>query len=107
DLLRFLQNERSKNLKKLEKLEETLQEAKDADRYRIQGELLTASMHLFQKGDQSVDVINYYDEEQKKIAIPLDPLLSPSENAQKAFKKYAKMKNSRTFASEQMDNTRA
>lgn len=106
DLLRFLQNERAKNSKKLEKLEETLEEAKEADRYRIQGELLTASMHLFQKGDKSVEVINYYDEEQKKMVIELDPLLTPSENAQKAFKRYTKIKNSRTVVSEQIESTK-
>ncbi|WP_010269816.1 Rqc2 family fibronectin-binding protein [Paenibacillus senegalensis] len=107
DLLRFLQNEKAKNIKKLEKLEETLEDAKDADRYRIQGELLTASMHLFQKGDTSVEVIDYYDENQRKIVIELDPLLTPSENAQKAFKRYTKIKNSRTVVSEQIESTRA
>lgn len=106
DLLRFLQNEKSKNIKKLDKLKETLEDAKDADRFRILGELLTASMHAFRKGDKEVEVINYYDENQAMVKVQLDPLLSPSENSQRYFKKYTKAKNSLIAVQEQMDNAR-
>lgn len=102
DLLRLLSNERSKNVKKLEKLEETLKEARNADKFRILGELLTASMHLINKGERQIEVINYYDEEQRPITIELDPLLTASENAQRYFKKYTKSKNSLIAVEEQM-----
>ncbi|TDF98319.1 Rqc2 family fibronectin-binding protein [Paenibacillus piri] len=105
DLLRFLQNERSKNVKKLEKLQETLEEGRDADKFRIIGELLTASMHQIQKGDPQIEVINYYDEEQRPVVIVLDPLLTPSENAQRYFKKYTKSKNSLVVVKEQLEQT--
>jgi predicted ribosome quality control (RQC) complex YloA/Tae2 family protein len=103
DLLKLLTNERSKNVKKLEKLEETLEEAKHADKFRVLGELLTASMHLIEKGMKDIEVVNYYDEEQRPIRIELDPLLSPSENAQRYFKKYTKSKNSLIAVKEQME----
>lgn len=106
DLLKFLQNERNKNVKKLEKLGETLEEAKNADRFRIQGELLTAHLHLVRKGDKSVQVVNYYDEDQAEVTIPLDPLLAPAENAQRLYRRYTKMKNSLTVVSEQMEGAR-
>ncbi|MCM3698391.1 NFACT family protein [Paenibacillus macerans] len=102
DLLRFLQNERNKNIKKLANLEKDLNEAEDAERYRIWGELLLPSLHAIRKGDRSVELVNYYDEEQKTETIPLDPLLSPSENAQRYFKKYNKFKNSLAVIHEQM-----
>ncbi len=35
---------------------------------------------------------NYYDEEGKELFVALDKTLSPSQNAQKYFKKYAKLK---------------
>jgi predicted ribosome quality control (RQC) complex YloA/Tae2 family protein len=105
DLLRFLQNERNKNVKKLDKLQETLDEAKDADKFRILGDLLTASMHQIQKGETQIDVINYYDEEQRMISISLDPLLTPSENAQRYFKKYTKSKNSLIMVKSQLEQT--
>ncbi|RKN86640.1 Rqc2 family fibronectin-binding protein [Paenibacillus ginsengarvi] len=106
DMIRFLQNERNKNAKKLEKLDETIEEAKGADEYRILGELLTASLHTIRKGDKSIEVINYYDEEQKPLRIELDPLLSPSENAQRYFKKYTKLRNSLEAVNEQIESAR-
>lgn len=105
DLIRFLQNEWSKNTKKLDKLQETLEEAAHADKYRIRGELLTAYMHQIQKGDSEVKVINYYDEAQAELTITLDPLLTPSENAQRLFKRYTKSKNSVMIVNEQIQAT--
>jgi predicted ribosome quality control (RQC) complex YloA/Tae2 family protein len=102
DLLRFLQNERNKNVKKLTKLQQDLLEADDAERYRIAGELLFASLHSINKGDKQVELVNYYEESQPIEKIQLDPLLTPSENAQKYFKKYNKFKNSLAVIEEQM-----
>lgn len=105
DLLRFLQNERAKNLKKLDNLNKDLEEAGDADRYRIFGELLFASLHQIQKGDREAKLINFYDEDQASVIIPLDPLLTPSDNAQRYFKKYNKYKNSLSVIDEQLRKT--
>ncbi|WP_308634496.1 Rqc2 family fibronectin-binding protein [Paenibacillus silvisoli] len=106
DLVRFIQNERNKNEKKLEKLQETLNEASGADRFRILGELLTTNLHAVNRGDAFVETIDYYDEEQPVIRIQLDPQLTPSQNAQRYFKKYTKFRNSLTIVAEQMDRTR-
>lgn len=106
DLLRFLQNERNKNIKKLTNLEKDLAEAEDAERYRIWGELLLPALHTIHKGDRSAELVNYYDEDQKTAIVPLDPLLTPSENAQRYFKKYNKFKNSLAVIDEQMGKTR-
>ncbi|SEM76165.1 NFACT family protein [Paenibacillus sp. OV219] len=105
DLIKFLQNERNKNVKKQGKLAETLQEAKDADKFRSLGELLTMSLHTIQRGDDFVETIDYYDEEQPIIKIALDPLLTPSQNAQRYFKRYTKYRNSLTVVAEQMERT--
>lgn len=103
DLIRFLQNERNKNVKKLTNLEKDLEEADDAEWYRICGELLLASLHIIKKGDKEIELVNYYDEAQQLEKIQLDPLLSPSDNAQKYFKKYNKFKNSLSVIEEQMN----
>ncbi|ASA21038.1 Rqc2 family fibronectin-binding protein [Paenibacillus donghaensis] len=105
DLIRFLGNERSKNIKKLTNLKKDLDEAQDAERYRIWGELLFASLHAVSKGDKSASLVNYYDENQAEIVIPLDPLLSPSDNAQRYFKRYNKYKNSLRVIDEQLTRT--
>lgn len=105
DLIRFLHNEKNKNEKKLEKLQETIEEAKDADKFRILGELVTTYMHSINKGDSQTEVVNYYDENQANVTISLDPQLSPSENAQRYFRKYTKQKNSLSIVEEQMELT--
>jgi len=107
DLSRVLQNEIGKNRKKIGKLEETIVEAKDADRYRKLGELLTASIYAIRKGDTSAEVVDFYDEEQRTVTIPLDPQLSPAENAQRQFRKYTKSKNSLAHAEQQLQEAQA
>ncbi|CAM3358649.1 NFACT RNA binding domain-containing protein [Paenibacillus lupini] len=102
DLIRFVQNEKAKNEKKIEKLQETVDEAQDADKYRVLGELLTAYMHQINRGDKSVELINFYDEEQAIVKIDLDVQLTPSDNAQRYFRKYTKQKNSIAVVEEQM-----
>lgn len=103
DLIRFVQNEKAKNATKIKKLENTLEEAKDAEKYRVIGELLTAYMHQMNRGDTSITLVNFYDENQAEITIELDPQLSPSDNAQRYFRRYTKHKNSLAVVAEQME----
>ncbi|MFD0771032.1 NFACT family protein [Bacillus sp. CGMCC 1.60114] len=105
DLERFMQNEKAKNEKKLIKLKKTLEDAGKADKYQLFGELLTANMYAVKKGDTEVEVINYYDENSGTVKITLDPLRTPSENAQRYFQKYQKAKNSVAIVEEQIEKT--
>lgn len=103
DLIRFVQNEKAKNVAKIKKLEETLAVARDAEKYRVLGELLTAYMHQINRGDTSVTLVNFYDENAAEVTIELDPQLNPSENAQRYFRRYTKHRNSLTVVGEQMN----
>ncbi|WP_242219578.1 NFACT family protein [Bacillus cereus group sp. BfR-BA-01380] len=105
DLERFMQNEKAKNEKKLIKLQKTLEDAGKADKYQLFGELLTANMYAMKKGDKEIEVINYYDENSGTVKITLDPLRTPSENAQRYFQKYQKAKNSVAIVEEQIKKT--
>ncbi|GIQ67678.1 fibronectin/fibrinogen-binding protein [Xylanibacillus composti] len=107
DLERFLLNEIAKNAKKIDKLKEAAADAEQAERYRIMGELITANLYQMERGMEHMDVINYYDEQQAPITIPLDPQLTPSENAQRYFKRYTKAKNGRIAAREQLESASA
>ncbi|PLR97342.1 Rqc2 family fibronectin-binding protein [Bacillus sp. T33-2] len=104
DLERFISNEKEKNEKKIKKLQSTLKEAKNAEQFQLYGELLTANLYAAQKGMKEIEVLNYYDEDEGTITIPLDPMKSPSENAQKYFTKYQKAKNALTIVQEQIEN---
>jgi predicted ribosome quality control (RQC) complex YloA/Tae2 family protein len=102
DLERFIHNEMEKNAKKIEKLKQTLEIASKADQFQLYGELLTANMYSLQKGMQEIEVVNYYDENEATVTIQLDPLKTPSENAQRYFSKYQKAKNSIAIVEEQI-----
>jgi len=106
DLTRLLANEIAKNEKKIRKLEETIREAEEAENFRKIGELLTAQMHLIKRGDSAAEIIDFYDENQPLITVPLDPQLSPAENAQHYFRKYNKLKTGKAMAEEQMESAR-
>ncbi|MCP3026180.1 NFACT family protein [Halobacillus sp. A5] len=95
DLYRFLKNERDKNKRKLKKHETTLKKSEAADDYQKMGELLTAHMHLVKSGDAAVTVVDYYDPDQSELTIELNPVKSPSENAQNYFQTYQKLKKSK------------
>jgi predicted ribosome quality control (RQC) complex YloA/Tae2 family protein len=102
DLEKLLANERNKNRKKIKKLEKTLTDAEKAQKFQLHGELVTAHMHEIKRGDKTAEVINYYDENQRTVTIPLDSQKTPSENAQHYFKKYNKAKNSVAFVKKQI-----
>lgn len=82
--------------RRIARLTEDLANAEQAEDYRIKGELLTGNLHRIQRGSASIETQNYYAPGLNKIEIALDPKLSPSENAQGYFKKYAKAKRGRS-----------
>lgn len=107
DLLRFLKNERDKNIRKLKKHEQTLKKASKKDEYQKKGELLTAHLHLVSPGDASVEVIDYYDPDQNTMTIELDPQKSPSQNAQFYYKQYQKLKKSEEIVQIEIEKTKS
>lgn len=103
DLERFIMNEKEKNEKKINKLHSTLSDAKNADKYQLFGELITANIYSLQKGMKEAELLNYYSENGENITVTLDPRLTPSENAQKYFTKYQKAKKSIDIVKEQIN----
>ena len=103
DIERFITNEIEKNAKKIGKLERTLKETERGEQYQLFGELLTANLYQMKKGMKEIEVINYYDEDQGTVVIPLNPLKNPSDNAQKYFSKYQKSKNAVVVVQEQIE----
>ena len=59
---------------------------------KLKGELLTANIYAVKRGSSGFEAVNYYDENGGTIKIELDKSLSPADNAQKYYKKYAKLK---------------
>ncbi|EMC54477.1 Rqc2 family fibronectin-binding protein [Streptococcus mutans] len=90
DLIHRIQNELEKNKKKLKKQEQELQDTDKAEEFRQKGELLTTYLNQVPNNQDSVELNNYYTGQ--KVTIPLNKALTPSQNAQRYFKKYQKLK---------------
>ena len=89
--------------KKLALQEEELLNAEKMEDYRIMGELLTAQLHLVPRGVDKVQLNNYYDGQM--LEVPLDVRLTPSQNAQRYFKRYQKARAAVRLAAEQKEKT--
>ena len=67
-----------------------IKDTEKRDKYKIYGELLNAYGYSVPAGAKSCELDNYYTGQ--KITVPLDPTLTPQQNAQKYFDRYARMK---------------
>jgi predicted ribosome quality control (RQC) complex YloA/Tae2 family protein len=67
-----------------------IRDTEKREKFKIYGELLNAYGYSVPAGADSCEVLNYYTGE--NIRIPLDPTLTPQQNAQKYFDRYARMK---------------
>lgn len=90
DLRRIVQTALERNVKKYDLQVKQLKDTEKKDKYRIYGELLNTYGYDARPGDRSLNALNYYTGEM--LTIPLDPLLSASENAKHYFDKYGKLK---------------
>lgn len=97
--------EKGKN--KLSNLQSDLLFADNAEDYKIKGDLILANLYQIEKGMNSVTVDNYYVTPNEKIELKLDIRLTPSENAQKFFKKYNKLKTAQIEVVKQIEETTA
>jgi predicted ribosome quality control (RQC) complex YloA/Tae2 family protein len=103
-LIKSINTKIARNKKKVEKQRTELLNAESRDKYRIYGDLILANLHK-RPEDNKLTVANYYDPDQKEITIPLDPKLSLSQNSQKYFKRYNKLKNAAEELEKLIDST--
>ncbi|MER0122302.1 NFACT family protein [Streptococcus sp. ZJ93] len=90
ELIKRVASELDKNRKKLGKQEQELLDTETAEFFRQKGELLTTYLHQVPNDQASVTLDNYYTNE--PLEIELDLALTPTQNAQRYFKKYQKLK---------------
>ena len=105
DLLRAASTARDRLRRKLALQEKEYAATQDRDKLRIQGDLITANLYRMERGQTRLECENYY-EAGAPTSIPLDPLLTPQQNAAKYYKRYAKAKTAEKYLREQMDLAR-
>ena len=105
ELIRRVENELQKNRQKLKKQEKELQATENAEEFRQKGELLTTFLHQVPNDQDQVVLDNYYTNQ--PITIALDKALTPSQNAQKYFKRYQKLKEAVKYLTELIEETKS
>lgn len=105
DLRRIVQTALERNRKKYSLQQKQLKDTEKKEKYRIYGELIHTYGYGVEEGAKSFTAMNYYTNEE--LLIPLDPTLSPGENAQKYFDRYNKMKRTEEALTEQLTETKS
>ncbi len=102
DLLRLISSAIQRTEKKLAIQRESLLDSERGEEYKKNGDLITANLYRLERGMTSFVTVDYYDDSCPEIEIPLDPMRSPSQNAQRMYKLYNKCKTAREVLTEQI-----
>ena len=102
DLIRTATTARDRVRRKLALQEKDYAATQERDSLRLSGDLITANLYRMERGERKLVCQNYYDEDLAEVTIPLDPLLTPQQNAAKYFKRYTKARTAERYLTEQM-----
>lgn len=100
DLRKIVQTALERNVRKYDLQLKQMSDCDKKDKYRTYGELLNTYGYSAGEGDKSITVNDYNTG--KDITIPLDPTLTPNQNAKKYFDRYTKLKRTQEALEEQM-----
>ncbi len=81
-------------------------DALSADQNKLMGELILANAYKIKSGAESVVLENYYDD-YKPVTVLLDKNLSPTQNAERYYKKYNKQKRTLNALAPQKEQAQA
>ena len=103
DLRHIVQTALERNRKKYELQSRQLKDTENRDLYKVYGELINAYGYQLPEGSKELTALNYYTGEE--LTIPLDPVKTPQENAQKYFARYNKQKRTYEALTELISET--
>ncbi|MCH5252119.1 MAG: NFACT family protein [Lachnospiraceae bacterium] len=89
--------------KKMDLQKKQLKDTEKREKFKVYGELLNTYGYQLTPEDEKLTCVNFYDD--KEVTIPVDSSLTPSENANKYFNRYNKMKRTYEAVSMQMEET--
>ena len=91
-LRKTLTNLHNRTARKLANQQKELEATFDREHLRRLGDIVTANLHVISRGQARLTAVDFYDPEMKEIDIPLNPAISPQQNAAKFYKDYQKAK---------------
>ncbi len=94
---------RDRMARKAENLKRDYAATQKRDEFRLRGDLITANLYRMKGGERVLQAENYYEDGCPLIDIPLDPLLTPQQNAAKNYKQYNKLKTAEFHLREQIE----
>lgn len=89
DFLKTLMQLYERISRRIETQKAELEDCKERDNFRINGDLISANIYVINKGQSYLEAENY--ETGENIRIPLDVRLTPAQNAQKYYSDYKKL----------------
>ena len=104
-LRKVLQTQFERCKRKSELLQQELSVSEDANRYRLQAELLLAYQHEVKQGQSNVVLQNYFENEAHptEVSIQLDPRYDAVGNANRLFHKYHKLRRALALVPDQIE----
>lgn len=102
DLLRVLTNASERLSKKINLQRAELEQCAERETLRINGDLLNANLYRLEKGQEFAELENFYDESLPTLRVRLDPALTPSQNAQRYYKRYHKARKAEEMLTQQI-----
>jgi predicted ribosome quality control (RQC) complex YloA/Tae2 family protein len=104
DLLKYLTTNENRIIKKISIHKEEIRRANEGLKLKNFGDIITANIYLLKRGDTKVKLWDYSLDTPVEKEVILDSKLSPSQNAQKYYKKYNKSKKAIEYLTEQLKN---
>lgn len=104
DILKIVLSALKKCTKKLDNINNKLNECNKMDEYKLFGELITSNLYRLKDNTDMATLENYYNNN-VPITIQMDKSISPNKNAEKYFKKYNKLKNTLEIVTKQKKET--
>lgn len=101
-LRKTLTNLHNRTARKLANQQKELEATFDREHLRRLGDIVTANLHVISRGQARLTAVDFYDPEMKEIDIPLNPAISPQQNAAKFYKDYQKAKTAEKVLTEQI-----
>lgn len=107
DIAKTVNNLIQRCRKKMHLQEQSVHDAEKRETDKLYGDLITANIYRIAPGDRVLSAANFYETDQPEVQIKLDPTLTPSQNAQKYYARYNKLKSTAENAAEQLEKSAA
>ena len=103
DFIRSVTQARTRTARKIANQEQDLLNAGNREQLRQFGDIISTNFYQMEKGQTLLRAQNYYDPQCAEVDIPLDPLLTPQQNAAKYYKEYKKAQKAEEMLTIQLD----